>query len=76
MSAVGAPGRVALEADRATPAGARPVGMWWRQLLRLKWGVAAAIVPESWSAPSCVESSLPNWNAIALTSRPPPKAAA
>jgi len=44
MSAVGAPGGVALEADRVAPAGARPVGMWWRQLLRLKWGVAAAIV--------------------------------
>ena len=44
MSAVGAPGGVALEADRVAPAGARPVGMWWRQLLRLKWGVGAAIV--------------------------------
>jgi ABC-type dipeptide/oligopeptide/nickel transport system permease subunit len=44
MSAVGAPGGVALEADRVAPAGARRVGMWWRQLLRLKWGVAAAIV--------------------------------
>ena len=44
MSAVGAPRGVALEAERVAPAGARPVGMWWRQLLRLKWGVAAAIV--------------------------------
>jgi peptide/nickel transport system permease protein len=44
MSAMGAPGGVALEADRVAPAGPRPVGMWWRQLLRLKWGVAAAVV--------------------------------
>ena len=44
MSAVGAPTGVALEAARPAPATGPPVGMWRRRIIRLKWGVGAALV--------------------------------
>ena len=44
MSAVGAPIDAALEGDRAAPATGPPVGMWRRRIIRLKWGVGAALV--------------------------------
>jgi peptide/nickel transport system permease protein len=43
MSAVGVPTDVALEVDRFAP-GTAPSGGTWRRLMRLKWGVGAALV--------------------------------